>query len=190
MTSHDPDFWEKAGDVCGLYLDPPQNALVWSVDEKTGIQAKSRINPTRPAVPARGEGDDATPAIPVRREFEYRRNGTVKLFAAFNVHEGTVAGRVTDSTRSENFVAFLQDLVDQAPAGMQLHCIVDNLSSPHVSRETGPLPLSVSAHSHTVALETAGLRNRPSTSSTGPRRSTSRPTATAAATAAAMTSLG
>ena len=47
MTSHDPEFWAKAGDVCGLYLNPPQNALVWSVDEKTGIQAKSRINPTR-----------------------------------------------------------------------------------------------------------------------------------------------
>ena len=52
MTSHDPDFWEKAGDVCGLYLNPPDNCVVWSVDEKTGIQAKSRINPTRPAVPA------------------------------------------------------------------------------------------------------------------------------------------
>ena len=119
MTSHDPDFWEKAGDVCGLYLNPPDNALVWSVDEKTGIQAKSRVNPTRPAVPG----------IPVRREFEYRRHGTAKLFAALNVHEGTVAGWVADSTRSENFVAFLQDLVDQTPAGMQLHCIVDNLSA-------------------------------------------------------------
>jgi transposase len=119
MTSHDPDFWEKAGDVCGLYLDPPDNALVWSVDEKTGIQAKSRVNPTRPA----------TPGIPVRREFEYRRNGTASLFAALDVHEGTVAGWVTDSTRSANFVAFLQDLVDQTPAGMELHCIVDNLSA-------------------------------------------------------------
>ncbi len=146
MTSHDPDFWEKAGDVCGLYLNPPENALVWSVDEKTGIQAKSRINPTRPAVPAEGAVERLRPAptpaaepgaaeparpagIPVRREFEYERYGTVKLYAAFNVHEGTVAGWVTDSTRSENFVAFLQDLVDQTPAGMQLHCVVDNLSA-------------------------------------------------------------
>jgi len=54
MTGHDPAFWEKAGDVCGLYLNPPENALVWSVDEKTGIQAKSRINPTRPAMSAEG----------------------------------------------------------------------------------------------------------------------------------------
>ena len=66
MTSHDPDFWEKASDVCGLYLDPPANAVVWSVDEKSGMQAKSRVNPTKPAVPGK----------PVRREFEYKRNGT------------------------------------------------------------------------------------------------------------------
>lgn len=148
MTSHDPAFWEKAGDVCGLYLNPPENALVWSVDEKTGIQAKSRINPTRPAVPAAGAVDTVRPVepdegppptggdggrrakgIPVHREFEYQRNGTVKLFAALNVHDGGVAGWVTDSTRSANFVAFLQDLVDQTPPGLELHCIVDNLSA-------------------------------------------------------------
>jgi len=129
MTSRDPEFWAKAADVCGLYLNPPANALVWSVDEKTGIQAKSRINPTRPAVPAQRDGDRRRPGIPVRREFEYRRHGTAALFAALNVHDGTVAGWVTDSTRAANFVAFLTDLVDQTPPGMQLHCIVDNLSA-------------------------------------------------------------
>ncbi len=129
MTSHDPDFWEKAGDVCGLYLNPPDNALVWSVDEKTGIQAKSRINPvcglylnppdnalvwsvdektgiqaksrinpTRPALPARSTGDQRLPGIPVRREFEYRRNGTAKLFAALNVPDGTVRPSKRSST--------------------------------------------------------------------------------------------
>ena len=119
LTSHDPDFWEKAGDVCGLYLNPPENVIVWSVDEKTGIQAKSRVGPTRPAIPGR----------PVRQEFEYRRHGTASLFAALDVHEGTVSGWVTDSTRSDNFVAFLSDLVDQTPVGFDLHCIVDNLSA-------------------------------------------------------------
>jgi len=119
MTSRDPEFWEKAADVCGLYLNPPDNAVVWSCDEKSGMQAKSRINPTKPARPGKRE----------RREFEYRRNGTAVLFAALNVHEGTVAGWVTDSTRSENFVAFLADLVDQTPAGLDLHCIADNLSA-------------------------------------------------------------
>jgi len=119
MTSHDPDFWEQASDVCGLYLNPPENAVVWSVDEKSGMQAKSRINPTKPAIPG----------TPVRREFEYKRNGTAVLFAALDVDDGGVAGWVTDSTRSENFVAFLGDLVRQTPEGLDLHCIADNLSA-------------------------------------------------------------
>ena len=72
MTSHDPDFWAKASDVCGLYLNPPQNAVVWSVDEKSGMQAKSRVNPTKPAIPGKR----------ARREFEYKRHGTAVLFAA------------------------------------------------------------------------------------------------------------
>ena len=119
MTSHDPDFWEKAGDVCALYLDPPENAMVWSVDEKTGIQAKSRVNPTKPAIPAAAAsvgGDTASEATkprgkPVRQEFEYKRNGTAMLFAALDVHGGEVAGWVADSSRSTNFVAFLEDLI-------------------------------------------------------------------------------
>jgi transposase len=94
MTSHDPDFWEKAADVCGLYLGPPTNAVVWSVDEKTSIQAKARVNPTVRAAPGRKE----------RRELEYERNGTAVLFAGLKVHEGTVAGWVTGSTCSDNFV--------------------------------------------------------------------------------------
>jgi transposase len=136
MTSHDPDFWEKAGDVCGLYLNPPENAVVWSVDEKSGIQAKSRINPTRPAIPG----------IPARREFEYRRHGTAVLFAGLDVHEGTVAGWVTDSTHSANFVEFLSDLVVQTPAGLDLHCIVDNLSA-HSTAQVGQF-LANNPHVH------------------------------------------
>jgi transposase len=119
MTSHDPDFWEKAADVCGLYLNPPENALVWSVDEKTGIQAKSRVNPTLAPVPG----------IPARREFEYRRHGTVVLFAGLNVHQGNVEGWVTDSSRSDNFVEFLAHLISVTPRRHKLHCIVDNLST-------------------------------------------------------------
>ena len=119
MTSHDPDFWAKAADVCGLYLNPPHNAVVWSVDEKSGLQAKSRINPTKPAVPGKRE----------RREFEYKRHGTAVLFAALDVHDGGIAGWVTDSTRSENFVDFLADLVRATPKGLDLHCIADNLSA-------------------------------------------------------------
>lgn len=56
LTSRDPDFWEKAADVCELYLNPPENVVVWSVDEKSGIQAKSRVDQTKPAVPAERGG--------------------------------------------------------------------------------------------------------------------------------------
>ncbi len=138
MTSHDPDFWEKAGDVCGLYLNPPENAVVWSVDEKSGMQAKSRVNPTRPAVPG----------IPARREFEYRRNGTAVLFAGLDVHEGTVAGWVTDSTRSDNFVEFLSDLVAQTPEGLDLHCIADNLSAHKTDKVADFLAENPHVHLH------------------------------------------
>jgi len=119
MTSHDPDFWEKAADVCGLYLNPPENAVVWSVDEKSQIQAKSRVNPTKPA----------RPGTPTRRDYGYARHGTVVLFAGLDVHEGDVAAWVTDSTRSDNFVEFLGDLLACTPKGLDLHCIVDNLSA-------------------------------------------------------------
>jgi transposase len=138
MTSHDPDFWEKAADVCGLYLDPPENAIVWSVDEKTSIQAKARVNPTRPAVPG----------LPERREFEYERNGTVVLFAGLNVHEGNVAAWATDSTCSDNFVTFLWDLMDQTPDELDLHCIVDNLSAHQTDQVAELLEYNPRVHLH------------------------------------------
>ncbi|MGH9104527.1 MAG: IS630 family transposase [Acidimicrobiales bacterium] len=138
MTSHDPDFWEKAADVCGLYLHPPENAIVWSVDEKTSIQAKARINPSKPAVPG----------FPERREFEYERNGTVVLFAGLNVHEGDVAGWVTDSTCSDNFVTFLWDLMDQTPQGMDLHCICDNLAAHQTDQVAELLQYNPRVHLH------------------------------------------
>jgi transposase len=124
MTSHDPDFWERAADVCGLYLDPPTNAVIWSVDEKSQIQAKSRVNPTKPA----------RPGTATRRDYGYRRHGTQVLFAGLNVHSGEVAGWMTDSTRSENFVEFLAELVVLTPRHLHLHCIVDNLSA-HMTKD-------------------------------------------------------
>jgi transposase len=138
MTSHDPDFWEKASDVCGLYLHPPHNAVVWSVDEKSGMQAKSRINPTKPAIPGK----------PTRREFEYKRNGTAVLFAALNVHGGDIAGWVTDSTRSDNFVEFLEDLVRLTPKYLDLHCIADNLSAHKTDKVKEFLEANPRVHIH------------------------------------------
>ena len=83
------------------------------------MQAKSRTHPTKPAVPG----------SPARREFEYKRHGTAVLYAALEVHDGGIDGWVTDSTRADNFIAFLTDLVAKTPTGLELHCIVDNLSA-------------------------------------------------------------
>jgi transposase len=147
MTSHDPDFWEKAADVCGLYLDPPENAVVWSVDEKTSIQAKARINPTLPAIPG----------VPERREFEYERNGTVVLFAALNVHQGDVSAWVTDSTCSDNFVTFLWDLIDQTPPELDLHCIADNLKAHQTDKVAALLAANPRVHIHFTPTHSSWL---------------------------------
>jgi transposase len=93
--------------------------VVWSVAEKNGMQAKSRINPTKAAIPGKA----------VRREFEYLRNGTAVLSVGLDVHFGQVADLVTDASRSENFVAFLTDLDRYNPTGLDLHCFLDNLSA-------------------------------------------------------------
>ena len=126
MTSHDPAFDEKAVDVCALYLSPQENWAVFSVDEKTGIQAKSRVNQTMPALPA---DVDHGAGLPVHQEFEYRRHGTTGLFAAFNCGDGSVYAEPTSSTCAANFVQFLTGLDAQVPAHLELHCIVDNLSA-------------------------------------------------------------
>ena len=98
---------------------PKRNWAVFSIDEKTGMQAKSRINPTRPAAPGK----------PARQEFEYKRHGTRALFAAFECATGEVIVRPTGSTRAANFIGFLNELDSQVPAHLELHCIVDNLAT-------------------------------------------------------------
>lgn len=126
LTSKDPAFWDKAADVCGLYLDPPDdNAVVYSVDEKTGIQAKSRVNPTKPA----------RPGLVERREFEYRRNGTTSLFAALDVHTGTIIGRPTDRNRAVDFIGFLQHLDEVTDDALTIHLVLDNGPS-HIAKDT------------------------------------------------------
>lgn len=84
----DPSFWERVRDVCGLYLNPPERALVLSLDEKTAIQAKERTHPDQAARPGR----------PRRREFEYIRHGTASLVAALDVHRGCSAKSCATAT--------------------------------------------------------------------------------------------
>jgi transposase len=124
MASTDPDFETKAADVIGLYVNPPQHAAVFCVDEKTAIQALDRLDPVLPLSPGRAE----------RHGFEYYRHGTLSLYAALDTKTGTVLGKTTTRHTSEEFVAFLADLVARQPRGREIHVIVDNLSAHKTQR--------------------------------------------------------
>lgn len=121
----DPSFWARAGAVCRLYLNQPPGTVLISIDEKTGIQAKSRRYPQVPAWPGR----DA------RREFEYVRHGTVSVIAAMNVTTGEVIAERIDRNNSATFTAFLAMLCQMIPPHLRIRLIMDNGSS-HTSRET------------------------------------------------------
>jgi len=116
--STDPDAEAKIHDVVGLYLHPPTNAVVLSVDEKTQIQALSR---TQPLLPMR-------PGLPARRTHDYRRNGLTSLYAAFNVTSGEVVGACHRRHTAVEFLEFLQVLHRRYPRG-DLHVILDNSST-------------------------------------------------------------
>jgi hypothetical protein len=107
MASNDPDFEAKAADVIGLYLNPPQHAAVFSVDEKSAIQALDRKDPVLPLSPGRAE----------RHGFEYFRHGTLSVYAAFNTKTGEALGRTAARHTSAEFVAFLADIVAHQPRG-------------------------------------------------------------------------
>ena len=138
MASNDPDFEEKAADVIGLYLKPPQHAAVFCVDEKTAIQALDRKDPVLPLSPGRAE----------RHGFEYVRHGTLSLYAAFNTQTGEVLGKTTARHTSQEFVAFLSDLVAQQPQGKEIHVIRDNLSAHKTKRVAEFIDAHPTVHMH------------------------------------------
>lgn len=119
MASNDPDFESKAADIIGLYMNPPQHAAVFYVDEKTAIQALDRKDRILPLSPGRAE----------RHGFEYVRHGTLSLYAAFDTKSGNVLGKTASRHTSQEFVAFLTDLVSHQPVGQEIHLIADNLSA-------------------------------------------------------------
>jgi transposase len=119
MQSDDPDFETKAADVIGLYVNPPDHAAVFAVDEKTALQALDRLDPVLPLSPGRAE----------RHGFEYFRHGTLSLFAALNTQSGEVLGQTVPRHTSAAFVAFLGDVVTSQPKGREIHVIADNLST-------------------------------------------------------------
>ena len=117
LNSQDPEFEAKQTEIIGLYMDPPENALVLSVDEKTGMQALGRKYPNKPM----------RPGYPEKIESHYVRHGTKSLIAALAVHKGEVIGKCYDRHRHEEFIDFLGE-TEKAYPDKELHLIVDNLS--------------------------------------------------------------
>lgn len=117
--SRDPNFEAKLRDVVGLYVNPPEHAVVLSLDEKTQIQALDR---TQPGLPLK-RGKCAT------MTHDYKRNGTTTLFAALNVLEGTVVGRCMQRHTHEDFIGFLNSVESKVPAGKAVHAILDNYAT-------------------------------------------------------------
>lgn len=122
--SADPQFVEKVRDIVGLYLNPPDHALVLCLDEKSQVQALDR---SRPLLPMR-------PGIPARRTHDYIRHGTTSLFAALNVATGKIIGQCHRRHRHQEFLKFLQRLEDQLPATGDVHIIMDNYGTHKVPK--------------------------------------------------------
>jgi transposase len=114
--STDPQFARKVRDIVGLYMNPPDKAIVLSVDEKSQIQALDR---TQPILPLR-------PGLPERQTHDYQRHGTTTLFAALNVLEGTVIGECQSRHRHQEFLRFLDRIDQSVDVGLEIHLILDN----------------------------------------------------------------
>ena len=118
-VSNDPDFAKKVEDIVGLYLDPPEKALVLSIDEKSQIQALDRTQPGLPL--KKGRAGTMT--------HDYKRNGTTTLFAALDVATGKVIGECLPRHRADEFLAFLRKIDRETPAHLDLHLVIDNYAT-------------------------------------------------------------
>ena len=117
--SNDPHFEEKLRDVVGLYLDPPENAIVFSADEKTSIQALDRTQPSLPII--KGRCGTVT--------HDYKRNGTTTLFAAISMACGMVIGTCMNRHRHQEWIKFLKLIDGQTDSNLDIHLIVDNYAT-------------------------------------------------------------
>ena len=119
-VSTDPEFAAKSADIIGLYLNPPERAIVLSVDEKPGIQALAR---------KRGYVQTSSQKIVQGLQSTYKRNGTLNLFAALNVATGQVEKKTTKTKKREDFQAFMDDVIRNIPQTQEVHVILDNYST-------------------------------------------------------------
>ncbi|HEY5927488.1 MAG TPA: IS630 family transposase [Kofleriaceae bacterium] len=119
QLSNDPLFIDKVRDIVGLYLNPPESAVVLCVDEKSQVQALNRMQPVLPMMPASSEKQTHT----------YVRHGTTSLFAALDVATGRIIGKCRRRHRSTEFVKFLQQIDESVPDDLEVHVILDNLQT-------------------------------------------------------------
>jgi transposase len=119
QLSNDPLFIDKVRDIVGLYLDPPESAVVLCVDEKSQVQALNRMQPVLPMMPT----------SPERQTHTYVRHGTTSLFAALDVATGRVIGQCRRRHRSTEFVKFLNQIDESVPEDLDVHVILDNLQT-------------------------------------------------------------
>jgi transposase len=117
--STDPFFIEKVRDVVGLYLDPPERAVVLCVDEKSQIQALNRFQPILPMMPG----------TPERRSHDYVRHGTTSLFAALDMASGKVIGSLKQRHRAQEFKKFLVQIDEEVPSDLDVHLVLDNYAT-------------------------------------------------------------
>ena len=145
--SRDKHFMEKLQDVVGLYLNPPEHAIVLCVDEKSQIQALDR---TQPLLPLR-------PGIPARQTHDYKRHGTTTLFAALNLLDGKVIGSCMPRHRHQEFIRFLKQIDAQVPVERPLHLIVDNYSTHKHARVKSWLKRHPRFHLHFIPTSSSWL---------------------------------
>jgi transposase len=117
--SSDPQFIEKVRDVVGLYMNPPDHAVVLAVDEKTQVQALDRTQPIFPLLPG----------VPQRQSHDYKRNGTIDLYAALNLATGEVTHQLTPQHRAIEFKKFLNLIDKNVPKDLDVHLVIDNAST-------------------------------------------------------------
>lgn len=138
VASPDPEFERKAADIIGLYLKPPEHAVVFCVDEKTAIQALDRREPVLPLSPGRAE----------RHGFEYVRHGALSLYAALNVRSGKVEGMTAERHTSAEFLRFLDQVIATQPRRREIHLIMDNFSAHKTTAVTAWLEVHPQVHVH------------------------------------------
>lgn len=145
--SNDPNFVEKVHDIVGLYLDPPDKALVLCVDEKSQIQALDR---TQPGLPMK-KGRCGT------MTHDFKRHGTTTLFAALNMLDGTVIGECMPRHRQDEFLKFLRQIDKKTPKELDLHLIVDNYGSHKTVKVTEWLSKHARFHMHFTPTSSSWL---------------------------------